>query len=179
MAWTAPITWTLQQTVTSAQLNAQLRSNMLETAPAKATAAGRLIVTSGVNRIAERVVATDINNDIGTRTSTSYGTLTSGGAGPSVTVTTGPLALTFMNARSENSDGGVATWTSFAISGATTDPIIDQRAILQQAGTGDANRVGVISLNNINDGSNTFLMQYRVSGGTGTFQDRRLIVMAL
>jgi hypothetical protein len=179
MAWNVPVTWVDGVAVTAAQLNGQIRDNLNETAAAKATTPGRIFAATGTNTIAEREIKQTIENGTGTRTSTSYGALTGGGTGPLVSVTTGVLSLIFMNARMENSTGGVACWACFEIGGATTDAHTDTRAILQQAGAGDANRIGATSLNTVTAGVNTYNMEYRVTSGTGTYQDRRLSVMAL
>ena len=40
MAWTAPYTWTTDELITAARMNASIRDEQLETAPAKAEAAG-------------------------------------------------------------------------------------------------------------------------------------------
>ena len=179
MAWSTPVTAVAGVKLTAAQWNASVRDNLLETAPAKATTAGRHIVTSGPLQIAERAILDDIINTTGTRTSTSYGNLTGGGTGPTVTVTTGPALMVFMNARMEPSNTA-AVWTSFAISGATSDSAIDERALLLQGVGGDSQRMGCTSLNAVNAGSNTVQMQYKAStGGELTCQDRRLVVMAL
>ena len=177
MTWSTLPAYSDGNALTAAQVTA-IKDNINETAPAKATTAGRLITTNGANSVAEREMNDDIINTTGTRTSSSYGNLTSGGAGPTVTVSTSVNALTMVNVRMENS-GNNACWCSFAISGATTDASIDQRAAMAQAGSGDANRFGVSSFNAVTAGSNTFQNEYRVTAGTGTFQDRRLVVMAL
>lgn len=51
MAWTAPKTWTTGELVTAALANQQWRDNFLETAPAKATAAGDVFVATAANAI--------------------------------------------------------------------------------------------------------------------------------
>ena len=53
MAWTAPITWTSGNVVTKANLDEQIRDNMLETAPAQAATAGHFIRVTGANAIEE------------------------------------------------------------------------------------------------------------------------------
>lgn len=176
MAWSAPITWTVNQTVTSTQLNAQIRDNMLETAPAKATASGRFFATTGVNTIAERqILSADVLTQE-TSTSTSYTDIAT--VGPSVTITTGANALVFVSAQLENS-GSNSTWASYGVTGATTSAITDTRAAFMQAGASSGGRVGVTTLQALTAGSNIFKVQYRVSGSTGTFDDRRIIVMGL
>ena len=53
MAWTAPRTWVTNEVVTKAIMDAHVRDNLLETAPAAATTADELIVTTGANAITE------------------------------------------------------------------------------------------------------------------------------
>lgn len=55
MTWTAPITWTTGQVVTAAQMNAQVRDNMLETAAATAAAAGDIVYADAVNSMGSRL----------------------------------------------------------------------------------------------------------------------------
>jgi hypothetical protein len=54
MAWAAPRSWVLGETVTAALLNAQLRDNLLETMVAKAVAAGDLFQGTASNTL-ERI----------------------------------------------------------------------------------------------------------------------------
>lgn len=51
MAWTTPRTYTTGELVTAAILNTHVRDNLLETAPAKVTTAGDIIVATGANEI--------------------------------------------------------------------------------------------------------------------------------
>lgn len=69
MTWTAPKTWS-DAVLTAAELNEQLRDNMLETAPAKVSAAGDLIVATGPNALkalplgsADQVLAVNSDGD--------------------------------------------------------------------------------------------------------------------
>ncbi len=52
MAWTSPRTWIAGETVTASLLNTHLRDNLLETAPAKVTAAGDIVYATGANALA-------------------------------------------------------------------------------------------------------------------------------
>lgn len=52
MAWTAPRTWVTGELVTATLLNAHLRDNLLETAPAKVTTAGDLVYATGAGELA-------------------------------------------------------------------------------------------------------------------------------
>ncbi len=53
MSWTTPRTWVNGEIPGATEMNAHVRDNMNETAPAKATTAGELIVVTGANAIAE------------------------------------------------------------------------------------------------------------------------------
>lgn len=177
MVWVAPATWTTNQTVTAAQLNAQLRDNMLETAPAKASISGaypQIYTVSGANQIAAREIKDNITTTSETTTSTSFTDLATWGAG--FDFVTGAFALCFPVSRVFNSAGGVS-YASFEITGATTSPAVDGRGVANQ-GTDDI-RAASVQLMACTPGSNYFLMKFRVSSGTGTFGSRRLCVMAL
>ena len=58
MAWTAPQTWTVGQVVTASDMNTDVRDNMLETAPAKAAAAGDMFYATAVNAITNLGIGT-------------------------------------------------------------------------------------------------------------------------
>lgn len=174
MAWTSPITWVANAILTAAQLNQQLRDNMLQTAPAVSTTDGWHIVTSGTNSVAEREILDDVVETGQSTTSATFTDLAT--LGPTVTVTTGSLAMVWINARIDNT-GTNPTHASFAISGDTTSAAIDGRSIVN--GTTTSIRAGVSTRVSLTPGSNTFTMRYRVDGGTGTFSNRRIQVMAL
>ncbi len=176
MAWSTPPTWVAGQAITAAQLNI-FRDDLLETAPAKATAAGRIFVSTGPNAIAEREILDHVVETLETTTSTSYTSLATNG--PIVTITTGTKAMTWINAMQANSTSGQGCYSSLEITGATTSAVIDGRAVFHQ---NDANwdaRGGVCSLFTLTPGVNTFRMLYKVQGGTGSFRMRRLQVMGL
>ena len=177
MPWTAPRTWVASEDVTAAIQNAHIRDNFNETAPGVASAAGRLIVTTGVNAIAERIPASGFVTTSETTTSTSFTDLST--AGPAVTVTSGTSALIIVSAQLRNDTTNAFSRMSFAVSGATTDAANNNRALAQQVDAGD-NWVGAshaILLTNLTAGSNTFTAEYDVSAGTGTFQFRRILVI--
>lgn len=52
MSWTAPRTWVTSEVVSAAIMNAHVRDNLLETAPAKASAAGQTVYSTAGNAIA-------------------------------------------------------------------------------------------------------------------------------
>jgi hypothetical protein len=185
MAWNAPITFVANAVLTAAQLNAQVRDNMSETAPAKATAANRIIVTTGANAVEEREIVEDYVDAEQTISSggTTYGDISGGTVGPTVTLTTGTKALVLTSAHLKNAASGGHAWASFAISGATTDAATDERAVLFSADTASVGgvRAGVSTLVSLTAGTNTFTMKYKRSGTTGnaSFGRRRIQVVAL
>lgn len=150
------------------------------TAPALATTTGSIFAVSATNTIAQRTP--DTAAQVGaaeTTTSTSYTSTLSGGAGtlgPTLTLTTGVRSLIAFHTRQSTSVGGTNVWTSVAISGATTIAANDNWAMSYDL-TGQ-HYFGITYLEkNLTAGSNTFTMQYRVTGGTGTFANRRLNVV--
>lgn len=179
MSWTAPITWTLGQQVAAAQLNAQLRDNMLETAPGKATTAGAHFVATGANAIAQRLCQTATvatSQDTGGTTG-SYTNLTT--AGPSVTATTGVLAFSMAACQITNDTTNVNTFFSVDISGATTDAASDTRAAIWAATANQPFRYTVTTLHSLTAGSNTFKIMYKANSNNGVFSRRTLNVMPL
>lgn len=107
MAWTTPMTAVSRDVWTAAEFNTQVRGNLLETMPGKATTAGSYFATTGPHAIAERVAASAVVNTSATYSGAAYGDL-SGSAGPSVTVTTGSEAIVWM-ASQMSSSAGVGT----------------------------------------------------------------------
>ncbi|HSE08467.1 MAG TPA: hypothetical protein VLB29_07360 [Nocardioidaceae bacterium] len=167
----------------AAQFNQFVRDNLNETAPAKATAAGSHFVATGVNSIAERQTqgATDLNN--ADTTSTTFTDLSAPGAiGPSVTVETGPSALVVVQCQLSN-DGAGSSRMAYAVSGATTIAAADNRGTGIFGSAGVALIASSVSLHfggvALTPGINTFTAKYRVSSGTGTFTQRRIIVFPL
>lgn len=164
---------------TAAQFNTFVRDNLNETAPAKATTAGSIFVATGTNAIAQRTPSTQFVTDSETTASTSYTDLAT--AGPAVTVTTGTTAIVVVGARLINTTAGENTYASYAVSGASTSAADDDRAFMftcpvANYSTGGSN---VVMHTGLTAGSNTFTMKYRVTGNTGTADNRRLTVIPL
>lgn len=97
MAWTMPATFVAEQELTAAMLNTYLRDNLLDTEAAKATEAGQLLVTSGVNSVAMRKPLVASANAQVLTSSTTPTTLGSGT--PSLSVTHGGAMLILFAAR--------------------------------------------------------------------------------
>ena len=177
MAWSAPMTAVSGSVFTAAQFNTYVRDNLNETAPAKATAAGQIFVSTAASAIAARTVNADFIATQETTTSTSYTDLAT--SGPSVTATTSASAIVAIYCN-QSTSGGTAAWMSYAISGATSAASDDNRAVQLQS-TGGQRCGGTFFHSSIlNPGTNTFKAEYRVStSGTGTFSVRRLMVIPM
>lgn len=161
---------------TAAQFNTYVRDNLNATAPALATASGQYFVATGVNALAARAPITATVATTETTTSTSYTDLTT--VGPQVTVTTGTSALVFLYSTLSNS-GTASSLVSYAVSGASSIVGSDTRSIGGNFPSGAASLGGVFLETGLTPGSNIFKCTYRVTAGTGTFQNRRLLVMPL
>lgn len=156
-----------------------VRDNFAETAPAKASGAGRFIVTTGTNTVAERGMVAAFVGTGETTASTAYGDLAT--VGPTLTMTTGIQALVMCNADAWNSTAAYSH-ASFDVSGATTVATSDVRALTVRVQTGDANpgfRGAVINQVSLTPGSNTITMRYRVTAGTGRWGNRSMVVIPL
>lgn len=175
------MTWSTLPTYTNGALTASqlmaIRDNINESAAARATTATGYFVATGANSLAQRVIGADSVNTQQTDTMTSYGNITPGTSGPEVAMYTGIAALVFTNAQLENSST-FPTWASYEIHDATSLTAGDSWAIFTQAGATFGGRSGVSTWQAVNAGFNTFHMVYRVSGATGTFDDRHMIVMS-
>jgi hypothetical protein len=179
MAWTAPMTAVAGSIFTAAQFNTNIRDNLNETAPAKATTAGSIFVATGTNAIAERIPTGAFETASETTTSSSYTDLAT--VGPTVTVTTGSKAIVLIGGRLFNNTVGQNTYASYDISGATSSSATDDRAhmMTMPATSSSMQAVNAILQDSLTPGSNTFTMKYRVTGGTGTADNRRLLVIPL
>jgi hypothetical protein len=161
----------------AAQFNTYVRDNLSETAPAKATTPGGYFVTTGTNQIAERVPAEDFLTTPETTTSTTYVDLAT--VGPSVSAVTGAYALVIIGGQVGATTAAAASARmSFDVTGATTLAASDSRAFGKVGGTTDLYVIGsgLYLLTTLNPGTNVFTAKYRVSSGTGTFDDRRIAV---
>ena len=181
MSWTTPLTAVANASLTAAQWNASVRDNLLTTAVALATTAGSFFATTAANSIAERIpAANSVVSAAETTTSTSYTATLSGGAGssgPAQTVTTGPKALVSFHCRQSTSVATTNVWTSVAVSGATSISASDNWAVSIDIVSSQVFHGLTYLEPNLTAGSNTFTVQYRVSGGTGTFAARRINVV--
>jgi hypothetical protein len=180
VAWTAPMTAVAGSVFTAAQFNQHLRDNLAETAPAKATTPGSLFAVTATNQIAERTPNAAVALSQDTTASTSYvSTLDLGSTGPSLTITTGVNAIVLLSASVSNSTT-LSTRMAYDISGATTRAGADNRGIGVFGAAGNGINAGVAVLEQgLTPGVNVFTATYRVAGGTGTYNSRRLQVIPL
>ena len=157
------------------------------TAPTIPAATGALtLVPSGVQTIYNGsvwVCVTDIgarSNINATTTSTSYvTTLTSDTTPLSVTLVTGTTALIDLFATAVDLNNYV--WQSVSVSGATTLAANDDNAAQfywfgVAAGISYGRR---FIISGLTAGTNTFTMNYKVSGGTGSFEERAFTVKGI
>lgn len=179
MAWTAPMTAVANTVFTAAQFNTHVRDNLNETAPAKATTAGTIFVASGANSIVERVPSTAAVTTSESTGGTGYGDVAT--PGPAVTVNTGTKAIVMVSSIVQNSTASQNSYASYAVSGASTIAASDDRAvIITAAAINQTLRASAVYMETaLTAGSNTFTMKYRVTGGTGSFQNRRIVVIPL
>lgn len=181
MAWTAPMTAVAGSVYTASQFNTFVRDNLMECAPAKASVTGSYFVTTATNQIGERQVVQAVNNLTDQTSSTSFTDLDST-PGPSVSVFTGSSALVVIGARiGPNGTGGATNSTkmSWKCDGATSIAAANEWSTgivsLGTAAVVYASRAYLAT--NLTPGVNTFTAQYAVSGGTGAYQYRSILVM--
>lgn len=180
MVWTAPMTAVDTAQFSHQEYNMYIRDNLNQMAPAKATAAGQYLVTSGFREIAMRSISDDFITTSQTRTSTAYGDLTT--VGPTVTVETGDSALVFFAVAMSNSATNAQSSCSVAVSGTSTIAAHNHWRIIHDGkAAGNVTRtMGVHRFAaELKPGSNTFTVKYKVASNTGTFSRRYLAVMPL
>lgn len=177
MAWTSPMTAVAGAPFTAAQFNANVRDNLNETAPAKATQSGSYFVGNGVNSIVERRIAMqEINFPEESTSSTAYTDLAT--SGPSVTLETGAFVLVMFSVRTRHSVANSTTWTAIDISGATTYAANNDDSIQIDVSNTANKESGARTLGfQVTPGINTFTMKYRVGVGTGYWARRQITVM--
>lgn len=178
MAWSTPLTAVSNATLTAAQWNASVRDNLLETFPAKVTAAGQIPVGTAANAIAARTCGSEVISASEAVNVTSYADIGGGTLGPTVTVTTGTFVFVILSCNMTNSAAGAASYMSYAISGATTAAADDTRALYYEtANINDLFAASRICFHTVTAGSNTFRAKYRVGASTGTFGTRQLGIL--
>jgi hypothetical protein len=171
------MTFAANTALTAAQLNTFVRDNLNETAAARATATSQWFVSTAANSIAARTITGAIDTLGVSFTTTSY-TETSTNA--SVTLTTGPQAIVGVFAQLDRNTTGTIVSVNFAVTGATS--ISPQELSEGTSGVtaiGGPERLGTITWVDLNPGSNTFSMKYKIDSGTGIVSKSALLVMAV
>lgn len=122
------------------------------------------------------------SNTSASSTSATYvTTLTGDSTAISVTLATGTTALIQFSDQCQNSAAGNSLWTSISVSGATTLAAADASsaaATVSGANYGvSLSRTWILS--GLTAGTNTFTLNYRTNGGTGTHNGRSLVVQGV
>lgn len=166
-------------TFSAAQFNQYIRDNLNETAVAKATAASQLFVSTGANALAPRVPSQNRVDTSESTTSNTYTNLTT--VGPTVTVTTGTIALVWFSAAMSNATSDSQSDCSVAVSGATTVAASDTWALTSDGITASniVRYSGTHAFTGLTAGSNTFQMKYRAGSSTASYKWRELLVLPL
>lgn len=179
MAWTAPMTAVAGATFAAAQFNAYVRDNLNETAPAKATAASQLFVSTGPNAIATRVPTTASIATLELLGTQAYSDLAT--PGPMVTVATGTIAIVSFAAALSVATSDTSIWVSAYVSGASTVLPSDAWSI-QADGISGGNyvRYGMTHVfTGLTPGTNTFGLQYKAGASMSYFRNREISVIPL
>lgn len=179
MSWSAPMTAVAGATFTAAQFNQYVRDNLNQTAPALATAASQIPVSTGANAIAMRTPSTTSILTSQSTSSTSYTDLAT--VGPTLTATTGTIALVWFSAALSTNVTNSQSLCSVAVSGASSVAASDNWAAFSDGiASGNFVRFGQMHVfTGLTIGSNTFTMKYRAGSNTATFQWRELSVLPL
>jgi hypothetical protein len=179
MVWSAPMTAVAGSAFTAAQFNQYVRDNLLETGPAKVTAAGQILVATAANSLASRTIGRDVAFAAVTTTSTAYTSLS---GGPSVTVTMGAQCIVILTAQILNTTAGLGGRMAYNTSGASSVTEDDDHSFGFESGNAsDINQGSYMAYHGgFTAGSNTFAARYRATGGgTADFNRRQLNVIPL
>lgn len=179
MTWSAPMTAVAGATFSAAEFNQYVRDNLNETAPAKATAASQLFVSTGANAITTRSPSTARVNTSQSTASTSYVDLAT--PGPSLSVATGTIAIVSFAASQANNTLNSACLCSVAVSGASSVAASDDWCILSDGvQAGNFVRYGMTHVfTGLTPGTNIFTMKYRAGSNTASFQAREISIIPL
>jgi hypothetical protein len=184
MAYSTPLTAISNAVFTAAQYNASDRDNMLETFPAKATAANQIAVSTGVNSIAVRTptVATVATSESFTPSIGVFADITGGTVGPTVgPLTTGTKAIVLYGALLSCTIGTGSGIMSYAVSGASTIAATQANCVKNlSSANNEANRAFAADMPTLTAGSNTFTAKYTTGSGSAcTAANRTMIVVPL
>lgn len=176
MAWSTPMTAVANEIFTAAQFNTFVRDNLLETAPAKATAANApsMFLNIGGNTLRERPFSTNFTDTSTNTTSTTYVNI---GTAINIDATIQFGAMVLLGAATTNDTGGSTSFMSVRVidSGTLAEVVApsDTNSLHHAGTTVQRCQAPPITLT-LSAGSYQFQLRYRVSGGTGTFANRWL-----
>lgn len=175
MAWTAPLTWVGNQTLTHTTLNTHLRDNMNMLAPALATTMSSFFVGTGVNEMEERYCKSARVATSESRSSSAYGDLAT--VGPSVTLETGANAIVIITCKTATSSDGQAQVMSWGATGSTSVSASDTWCYMCEGinASNDQSGCSVYRTQSLNPGTHTFTAKYRGTGTGSAFFDNRMI----
>lgn len=183
MAWTVPMTWLPETFITAADLNRQIRDNLLETEAAKATTAGQLLVSSGSNSVAMR---TPVVVSAAGEVTTSSTTPVALSGGPSTSFTHGGSVLLIWGCEMRM-DSGTGSATSIMRAGPNVVGV-GGGSVSRSVGGAASNidvtvaYTGHTLMTGMTPGTNTVELNYwrdNVTVFTAAFSNRRLIVIPL
>jgi hypothetical protein len=175
VVWQSPRTWVAHTRVYDLDLNNNLKTNLLETMPGKATTSGQYFVATGLNQIGTRqmTIATAAAT-VSTATTFTWVQLS---GGPAATVTLqGTSAIVLF--------GGTMDLTSGTGAFMTVDVGTPQFPGKWNCGFSNStgNKLRTMSYHlftNLTPGNVTFTMWYVVNTNSCTFTDRFIIVIPL
>jgi hypothetical protein len=180
MAWTAPLTAVTGNEFTAQQYNLYVRDNFMMLAPQLVTAEGQYVVSTGQNETDVREAKQAIVTASETRTSTSYGDLST--VGPDVRVKHGKTILVFIAATMQNNTNNFQCRMSVASSVGTASVTAEDKWCVKMDGVPlgqDCRYSAARLIGDLDPGTTTFRAKYRVGGGTGTFADRSMAIVPL
>jgi hypothetical protein len=121
------------------------------------------------------------SNTSGTTTSTSYvTTLTGDATAISTTLVTGTTALVSLFGNTNNASAGFLNYVGVSVSGATTLAAGSGNEAYMNHNAGYWTPVArTFVLTGLTAGTNTFTLNYRVSGATGTYNPRGIVVKGI
>ena len=117
---------------------------------------------------------------VATEQGTSSGTFVGLTTAQTVTLTTATAALVFVSCNFYNISTGTENAMGFAVSGATTtSAAVGYAALDENPSSGSRHMLYACFPVVLTAGSNTFTAQFKVTGGTGNFKYRTIIVLAV
>ena len=180
MAWSSPFTAVTGNVFTASQWNQYGRDNLLISEAAVALSAGGLICTTAANALIQRNPTVLMIPFYDATATTTYVDLPNG-AGPAFSVANGTACLISVGATLYNSNAGLGSRMTFALSGSNTLSATDDNSFYAESGTaGDTfsgTWTGVRMA--MTAGTTTFTAKYRTTagGGTSTFAHRVIAVV--